>query len=83
MKTEDYYVNTGRWQSVNGKKDKNCGVRDGRGIAGDILKDGICIGQIYLARAESRKLRYWAISCMSGIGFNTFNEARSYAKDFL
>lgn len=35
-KTEDYYVNTGRWQSVNGKKDKNCGVRDGRGIAGDI-----------------------------------------------
>ena len=45
----------------------------------DILKDGICIGQIYLARAESRKLRYWAISCMSGIGFNTFNEARSYA----
>lgn len=49
----------------------------------DILKDGICIGQIYLARTESRKLRYWAISCMSGIGFNTFNEARSYAKDFL
>ena len=36
MKTEGYYVNTGRWQSVNGKKDKNCGVRDGRGIAGDI-----------------------------------------------
>lgn len=26
----------------------------------DILKDGIRIGQIYLARAESRKLRYWA-----------------------
>lgn len=49
----------------------------------DILKDGICIGQIYLARAESRKLRYWAISCMSGIGFNTFNEARSYAKDLI
>ena len=37
----------------------------------------------YYFRAESRKLRYWAISCMSGIGFNTFNEARSYAKDFL
>ena len=51
----------------------------------DILKEDrkIRIGQIYLARAESRKLRYWAISCMSGIGFNTFNEARSYAKDFL
>ena len=49
----------------------------------DILKDGIRIGQIYLARAESRKLRYWAISCMSGNGLNTFNEARSYAKDFL
>ena len=32
MKTEGYYVNTGRWQSVNGKKDKNCGVRDGREI---------------------------------------------------
>ena len=41
-----------------------------------ILKDGICIGQIYLARAESRKLRYWAISCVSGIGFNTFNEGK-------
>ena len=27
----------------------------------DILKDGICIGQIYLARAESRKLRKGAI----------------------
>ena len=49
----------------------------------DIFKDGICIGQIYLARAESRKLRYWAISCMSRVGFNTFDEARSYAKDFL
>ena len=49
----------------------------------DILNDGIRIGQIYLARAESRKLRYWAISCMSGIGFNTFNDARSNAKDFL
>ena len=49
----------------------------------DILKDGIRIGQIYLARAESRKLRYWAISCISGSGFNTFNQVRSYAKDFL
>ncbi|CAL9784773.1 hypothetical protein BACFRA24663_08440 [Bacteroides fragilis] len=48
-----------------------------------IFKDGTCIGQIYLARAESRKLRYWAISCVSGIGFSTFNDARSYAKDFL
>jgi len=49
----------------------------------DIFKDGIYIGQIYLARAESWKLRYWAISCVSGIGFNAFDEARSYAKDFL
>ena len=49
----------------------------------DILKDGIRIGQIYLARAESRKLRYWAISCMSGIGFNTFNEAVGSVQDAL
>ena len=49
----------------------------------NIFKDGICIGQIYLARAQSRKLRYWAISCVSGIGFSTFDDARSYAKDFL
>ena len=48
-----------------------------------IFKDGICIGQIYLARAESKRPKYWAVSCVSGIGFNTFNEARSYAKDFL
>ncbi|WP_018667201.1 hypothetical protein [Bacteroides gallinarum] len=48
-----------------------------------ILKGGICIGQIYLARAESRKLRYRAISYVSGIGFNTFDEAHSYTKDLL
>ena len=48
-----------------------------------VLKNGRYIGQIYLARAESKKLRYWAISCVSGIGFNTFNEARRYTRDFL
>ena len=46
-------------------------------------KTGFVSGKSILPVAESRKLRYWAISCMSGIGFNTFNEARSYAKDFL
>jgi len=70
--------NYGKWTNecrnmIRIKKDKWHGI----------LKDGVCIGQIYLARAESRKLRYWAISCVSGIGFNTFNEARSYAKNFL
>lgn len=48
-----------------------------------IIKDGIYIGQIYLARAESKRLKYWAISCVSGRGFNSFDEARSYAKNFL
>ena len=73
---EGYYF--GKWTS----ECRNM-VRITKDKRHDILKDGIRIGQIYLARAESRKLRYWAISCMSGIGFNTFNEARSYAKDFL
>lgn len=48
----------------------------------DITKNGVHVGQIYLVRAEN-KLRYWAISCIPGIGFNTYEEARSYAKDFL
>ena len=75
----------GLLESLFGKWTSECRnmVRITKDKRHDILKDGICIGQIYLARAESRKLRYWAISCMSGIGFNTFNEARSYAKDFL
>jgi hypothetical protein len=49
----------------------------------NIFKKGVYIGQIYLARAESRTLRYWAISCVPGKGFNTFDEARDYAMDFL
>lgn len=49
----------------------------------NITKNDVHIGQIYLARAESKKLRYWAISCVSGLGFNTYDEARSYAKDYL
>lgn len=48
-----------------------------------IIRNGNCIGQIYLARAESKKLKYWAISCVSGLGFNSFDEARRYAKDSL
>lgn len=48
-----------------------------------IIKDEVYIGQIYLARAESKSLKYWAISCVSGRGFNCFDEARSYAKKFL
>lgn len=49
----------------------------------NITKNGVHVGQIYLARAESKTLRYWAISCIPGIGFNTYDEARSYAKDYL
>lgn len=49
----------------------------------DIFRDGVHIGQIYLARPESKKLRYWGISCISGKGWNTFSEARDYAKDNL
>ena len=49
----------------------------------NIAKNGVHIGQIYLARGESKTLRLWAISCIPGIGFNTYEEARSYAKDFL
>ena len=45
-----------------------------------IMVDGRCKGSIYLCRAESKELRYWAISCVSGLGFNTFAEARDYAK---
>ena len=42
---ENGQVNVGTWYGIT--KDKRH----------DILKDGICIGQIYLARAESRKLK--------------------------
>lgn len=49
----------------------------------NITKNGVHIGQIYLARPESKPLRYWAISCIPWIGFNTYDEARSYAKDYL
>lgn len=70
----------GKWTGTN--KCRNM-IRITKDKWHGIFKDGTCIGQIYLARAESRKLRYWAISCVSGIGFSTFNDARSYAKDFL
>ncbi len=49
----------------------------------NITKNNVHIGQIYLVRAESKKLRCWVISCFSGLGFNTYDEARSYAKDNL
>lgn len=46
----------------------------------EIIVDGEYKGHIYLCRAESKKLRYWKISCVSGLGFNTYSEARDYAK---
>lgn len=49
----------------------------------EIIVDGVYKGSIYLCRAESKKLRYWAISCVSGRGFNTYNEARDYAKNYV
>jgi len=49
----------------------------------EIIVDGVYKGSIYLCRAESKKLRYWAISCVSGRGFNTYNEARYYAKNYI
>lgn len=45
-----------------------------------ILVDGRVKGSIYLCRPESKKLRYWKISCVSGLGFGTFAQARDYAK---
>lgn len=45
-----------------------------------IRVDGRVKGCIYLCRAESKKLRYWKISCVSGLGFDTFAQARDYAK---
>ena len=58
MKTEDYYVNTGRWQSVNGKKDKNCGVRDGRGIAGDRRKFMLEYQKMHTVIIRSMEIMY-------------------------
>ena len=58
-------------------------IRGTRDKHHDFFKDGVYIGQIYLARDESRTLRYWAISCEPGKGFNTFDEARDYAMNFL
>lgn len=67
---------------VSGKRTMGM-IRVTRDKHHDIFKDGVYIGQIYLARAESRTLRYWAISCVPGKGFNTFDEARGYAMNFL
>ena len=41
----------------------------------EIIVDGEYKGQIYLCREESKTLRYWAISCVSGKGWNTYKEA--------
>ena len=49
----------------------------------EIIVDGVYKGTIYLCRGESKKLRYWAISCVSGKGWNTYNEARDYAKNYV
>ena len=40
----------------------------------------VCIKGRYISVVESKKLRYWAISCVYGKGWNTYNEARDYAK---
>ena len=45
-----------------------------------IFVDGVLKGSIYLARAESKRLRYWAISCVPGKGWNTYSEACDYAR---
>lgn len=46
----------------------------------EIIVDGKYKGCIYLCRPESKYLRCWKISCVSGLGFNTYPEARDYAK---
>lgn len=50
-----------------------------RSIPHRIIMNGEYKGEIYCARPESKKLKYWAISCVSGLGFNTYKEARDYA----
>lgn len=47
----------------------------------NIIVDGVCKGSVYLCRAESKKLRYWAISCVHGKGWNTYSEACDYARN--
>ena len=46
----------------------------------EIIVDGEYKGRIYLCREESKTLRYWAISCVSGKGWNTYREACDYAR---
>lgn len=50
-------------------------------IPHNIIVDGVCKGSGYLCRAESKKLRYWAISCVPGKGWNTYSEACDYARN--
>jgi hypothetical protein len=47
----------------------------------NIIVDGVCKGSVYLCRAESKKLRYWAISCVPGKGWDTYSEACDYARN--
>lgn len=47
----------------------------------NIIVDGVYKGSVYLCRAESKKLRYWAISCVPGKGWNTYSEACDYARN--
>lgn len=49
----------------------------------NIIVNGICKGSVYLCRAENRQLRYWAISCVPGKGWNTYQEACDYAKNHV
>lgn len=45
-----------------------------------IMVDGRVRGRIHLCCADNKKMRFWAISCVSGLGFDTFAQARDYAK---
>jgi hypothetical protein len=46
-----------------------------------VFLDGQYIGEVYLARPESKNLRYWAVTFgfYRHSGFNTFSEARDAA----
>lgn len=48
-----------------------------------ILVNGKYKGEVYLTRAESKRLKYWAISCVPGKGWNTYLEACDYAKNHV
>ncbi len=50
-------------------------------IPHDIYVNGVFKGSVYVCRPESKKLKYWAISCVPGKGWNTYSEACDYARN--